>query len=309
VAFLTAGSPGVPYNVRELFGRGGLLAVFGFPIAAAVMLAPPILIARWTAQDGWRRAVGALAWVLGHGVAVWTVLRAAVPLESIHDVVGSPILQWPGDLETMVRFLALFSTISSLYVSGALLAATLAGHDADRDRRALLRWLAAAAPLLLIGHLVVVAGAATDNLTELMAGGGSVWSSVWLGMMVIGFAAATTALAGMLRRRVRGRTAVMLLWGGLILGWMAMALGTAPAITKYGKTFSAMQFLLSPDRLHYAAPAALVARYVVAYVLLVVAGAVAQAPFAGSRHRKRRRRRTVKTEGLDATPRGGGIHA
>ena len=281
LALLAAGLPGVPYNVRELFGQGGLVAILSFPIAAIAVFAPPILIGRWAAEGGWRRAWATLAWVGVHAGVTWTVLSAGIPLESIHDVVGAPVLGWPGGTETMARFVILFATVSALYVLGANFAATTTRPEAALSRAVPARTGAALLPLLLVGHLVVVAGAATDNLTELMAGGGTLWSSLCIGAALIGVAIGTTALAASIRRRVRARTAALLFVGGLILGWMAMQMGTAHAVTKYGQTFSAMQFLLSADREHYAGMAELLMRYVVAYAMVVLAGAIAQAPFVG----------------------------
>ncbi len=285
IAFLAAEAPGVPYNVRELFGRGGALALAGFPIAVAILFGPPAWIARWAMDGGWSRAGSAVGLVAAHALAVWAVLRAGVPLESIHDVVGSPILRWPGDLETALRFVALFTTISALYVCGAILAEATAWVAPPPDRRAPLRWLAAAAPVLIVGHLVVVTFAATDNLTELMAGNGTMGSSLYLGMAVLVIAAATTALAGIARRRARVGIGILLLVVGLPLGWAAMQGGTAHEIEKYGRTFSALQFVLSPDRDHYAPTSELFARFALAYAAMIVMGGVAQAPFLGGRRK------------------------
>jgi hypothetical protein len=59
---------------------------------------------------------------------------------------------------------------------------------------------------------------------------------------------------------------------------MAVSLGTAASIVKYRAVFSALQFLLSPDRAHYASGADLAARYVAAHVAFLLAAALTQAP-------------------------------
>jgi len=70
---------------------------------------------------------------------------------------------------------------------------------------------------------------------------------------------------------------------------MALSLGTAPAIAKYGEVFSALQFLLSADRTQYAAGPALLARYVGAHVTAILVLALTQAPlWSGAAPRGRR---------------------
>ena len=55
-----------------------------------------------------------------------------------------------------------------------------------------------------------------------------------------------------------------------LLGWGLLQAGTEPMLIKYGKAFSALQFLLSEDREHYVRGAALFARFVLAHGLLLL---------------------------------------
>ncbi|HEU4334062.1 MAG TPA: hypothetical protein VFT32_06155, partial [Candidatus Eisenbacteria bacterium] len=100
--------------------------------------------------------------------------------------------------------------------------------------------------------------------------------------------------------------ATLFLVGGLILGGFGMAFGTERQISKYRRTFSASQFLLSADRDHYAGTRELIVRFTLAYGLLVAAGAIAQAPFAGSRRRWRKVAKSGAKGRLEAVPRGSG---
>jgi glycopeptide antibiotics resistance protein len=306
IGLFLAFAPGIPYNVRELFERGGFLAVLGFPAAVMTVFAPPILLARWSSRGGWGRAL-ALPGVLAlQGALIWAMLRAAVPRESILDVVGSSVWNMPKNLEQLVRFVALFTPIAMIYAGGALLAIALTGHQPDRERLALRRWALAAIPILAAGHFVIVVAASTDNLTELMAGGGTLVSSLVLGTMLAGLAAATTATARAFRRRVSVGVAMLFVAGGLILGGFGMAFGTERQISKYRRTFSAPQFLLSADRDHYAGTSELIVRFTLAYGLLVAAGAIAQAPFAGSRRRWRKVAKAGAGGRREGAPRGSG---
>jgi glycopeptide antibiotics resistance protein len=283
VGYLAAESPAVPYNVRELFHRGGHLAVIGFPLVLMAAFAPPLLVARWCAGGDRRRSALLPLFVLVHSVVAWIGIRAGAPLEAIYDIVGSPILHWWGDLEIMLRFLALFAAFSTLYTGGAHLAAFLAGPrpDRDRDRRALARWSVMAAPILGVSYLVVVRAASTDNLTELMAGGGSILACAWLALWILILATSASLAAAMTRGRANPIAAIVVVGGGVALGWWALSLGTVHHLEKYGATFSAMQFLFSADREHYATGRALQIRYAIAHAGVVVAAALVQMPFAG----------------------------
>ncbi|HET9950943.1 MAG TPA: VanZ family protein [Candidatus Eisenbacteria bacterium] len=282
--FFAVESSAVPYNVRELFMRGGHVALLGFPLVLLAAFAPPMIFSRWCARGEWRRSIFLPLFVLVHGVVVWTGIRVGAPVEAIHDIVGSPVLGWWGDLEIMLRFLGLFAAVSTLYTGGAHLAAALVGPHPDWDRRALSRWIFMAAPILGLSYLIVVKAASTDNLTELMAGGGSLLACFWLAIWILNLGASASIVAAVMRRRANLVAAVVLAAGGVAFGWMALTLGSANQIDKYGASFSAMQFLFSTDRNHYSSGADLLTRYVIAHVGVVLMAALVQMPFAGRRH-------------------------
>ena len=72
------------------------------------------------------------------------------------------------------------------------------------------------------------------------------------------------------------------------LGALLLALGLAGEIDKYGQQFSALQFLLSPDRAHYAGPWDIAVRYSVLHVLVLAALASLQWPHFRSARRMQR---------------------
>jgi hypothetical protein len=63
------------------------------------------------------------------------------------------------------------------------------------------------------------------------------------------------------------------------LGFGLLTFGTETALAKYGTVFSALQFLLSPDRAHYATGWELGLRYLVFHAGLLCAVALAQYPW------------------------------
>ena len=97
--------------------------------------------------------------------------------------------------------------------------------------------------------------------------------------------------------------------GGALLASLCFWWGAEHTILKYGKVFSAFQFLLSTDRDHYVEGAALAVRFVAAMSLMCVGLAMMQwlawrdlaieARPASSRERRRRHRM-----GLDEAPNG-----
>jgi hypothetical protein len=127
--------------------------------------------------------------------------------------------------------------------------------------------------------------AATDNLVELMAGGGSVAASLWIGAWLVVLSAGATSLVVMGRPEAWKGTAVLLAAAGVPFGWMAISLGTASSIEKYGSVFSALQFLLSPGRGRYVSGTELLARYAIAHAAALAALALAQAPVWARRRR------------------------
>jgi len=239
--------PGLPYNLRELLAPG--LAGWGSALAlAACMLG----LAAWPLallvpeQRRWFLRFPLLLPL--HGLVCFALLRLAVPEESLHDILGSPTLDWPWDWELLGRYLALHAVLLLQLLGAMLLVRLSAGLSRVDD---LLYWLVVNLLLAWPLHYVVVEAAATDNLVELMAEDGSLWPSTMLALGLCMCCLCGSALAGLLRMPARRGRMLMLL---LLAASAAAALfwfGTEHLIVKYGKVFSAWQFLLSSDRQHY----------------------------------------------------------
>jgi len=268
---LLLGLPGVPYNLTELVPEGKrLFGLLGLAITILLASVPAILVARRTGREGGPIALLPAALLLSGGAA-YALLRAAVPVESLHDVVGSPVLSWPWECETLGRFLALFALPQLLCF--------LANLPFEAKKRAL-PGMALALGLLLLARAVVLPWAATDNLTELVGREILLWPMLLLGVLH------AAALA-----RCRGRP-LLLLALFLLLPLAAVASDLlareafAPRVEKYGAVFSARQFLLSPGRDRYldAAEIALLWRLLHAAAVLALA-AVHRAALAPPRPR------------------------
>lgn len=267
--------PAVPYNVRELLD-GGHPARSAALLSAALWLT--VAAPAWVAAESLHRQGAFLAWPIAlflNSLLVWTVLSVAVPSESIHDVVGAPVLHWPGPLETGLRFVALHAGMTLAVWGGVALALLFFWR---RHARLLAQWVAWAALLGPLLHWVVVEKAATVNLTELMREGGSPGTTFYLAL-----AAVLTCLSGSIISAAaafrRGGVMVVTVTAGCAVAAYALYwAGTEPIILKYGKVFSALQFLLSEERSRYVSGGELLVRYGAAYAILTAAVAVLQLP-------------------------------
>mgnify|MGYP001056581731 CR=1 FL=1 len=276
IAWVITKSPLTPYNVRELVYEG-------HPFRSLLLLALllywtlgfPVLILRWLMRGG-RYLLAFVPLVLLHGLVAWLLIWSAVPTESIHDVVGSPVLGWPWEWELLGRFVALFSIWSVAAAAGSLIGA---GHFLENAGTALSGWILGACVIMPLAYYVVVREASTDNLVELMADNGSVGAFFLIGlaMIIITFAGTRAGLAFVVRGKDIIRTAIWVLVAGL-LSYLALYFGLEQVIIKYGQVFSAMQFLLSSDRTQLAGPGELLLRYGVVYFGMVIAIVMVQNP-------------------------------
>lgn len=276
MAWLATRSDMVPYNVRELVDeKHPFLSVLLLAGAIYWIIGFPVLIVQWLAQgELYLLSLPVLALI--HGLIAWILLRFAVPIESIHDIVGYPVLDWPWEWEMFGRFLALFSLWTVGATAGGIIASW---HIFPGNKSALLAWIVGAFLLIPISYYVVVVAAATDNLVELMAGNGSLGAFLLIGLSITG-----VALGGMkgvlaLIPGAAGRmpAAAWVLSAG-ILTYGALYYGTEQIIVKYNQVFSALQFLLSSNRTKLAGQGELLVRYVALYCFLVAAIIMVQYP-------------------------------
>lgn len=275
LAVMLAYVPQVPYNLRELLAPDGwpwpALAV----TAAALMLfGLPAWVARTAAPlAGGVQGVWTGAALLGVPLLVALLLVLGAPRESVHDIVGSPVTGMPAVLELVLRLGGLLLGV----VWGIALGHALHGAVLDTGQRG-----GAIAHLLLHGlwvvplwHGTVVVWASTDNLTELMAGGGGTVATACLLAYgtLLGITAAVLWTASRQPGFARLALTALALMGSAVVGWALLDAGTEHTIVKYGRVFSALQFLLSTDRATYVDGGVLALRFAAAHLALgLVAG-------------------------------------
>lgn len=257
-------SPWVPYNLRELIPSGGrgaatvvALCLLIYSMVNGVFLLDALPSRTWLAMFP--------VFLIGHALVSWFLLRLSVPLEAIHDIVGSPTLAWPWEWELVGRYMALHTTLL-LQVAGAVLLVQCILKPAKLSY--FLCWLMLSLTLAWPLYTVVVTWAATDNLTELMADQASFLSASLLAFALMMTCVSGSALSAAISARRQLAALFSLAMAAALMASLCFWWGAEHTILKYGKAFSAFQFILSTDRDHYAEGTALLARFVAAMVLM-----------------------------------------
>jgi len=274
-------SSSVPYNIRELIDGDYLLLrafalslsmfwCFGFPLFYLSLIGERL-----------RPILSFFYGICIHSFFAWFLIRLSVPLESIHDIVGSPVLSIPSELEIFIRFFMLFMTLSLALFGGLSLALTQLGL---RGKVGVHFFQGSVLALIILPacYWVIVVQAATDNLTELMMDNGSSFAVIgFFGyMLLIGMVG--SFLSAIIGAKVLTKTLVWTM--GLLLvsfpvGYGLLDWATESVILKYGVVYSAMQFLLSPDRVHFVTGSDLFIRFCWANTALILLVCFSQLPF------------------------------
>jgi hypothetical protein len=285
--------PGVPYNVRELRTTTmpvlGTLGLSAFGLAAAVV-APWVAVRIVETARGLRPLLTAL---VGHTLLLALLALSVFPEEALHDVAGSPILKWPWHFELLWRLSGVFALFSATSIA-AWTAVLSLGRWPTGPAAAGVVFLAG----VLYSYWTVVIQACTDNLTELLAGGGTLssYSAIGGGLLALGLASA--AVGRLVAPGPLARLAALGL--SIVAAGVAGSLvsaGLAARIDKYGATFSALQFLLSPGRDSYLPQDRLHMRFGILIVAMVAGFGVA----GGLVVRAVARRRAAGVEDADRT--------
>lgn len=261
VLLLIGQLPLLPYNVRELLSDNNMAAV-GLSLMFYLMSLPLLLrVSQFAVFALWSPLL-----VLLQSTLIFWLLYLTAPTESLHDILGAPVTSLPKSLELMLRFIGLFSLIQFNFLFAGRLV------QLQNKLPALIIWVIFSVPFAALWYLAVVKLASTDNITELLANGGSYTGALGLSLYLALLFGAAAYLGRYFtiahNRRFWWLCIVILL--GFILSWLLLNAITESLIVKYQKVFSAMQFLLSSNRANYAAPDALMLRYAIGHSVILV---------------------------------------
>lgn len=288
VLMALAYSPAVPYNARELLTSGGWpWPVFTITPALLGLLGVAAIVVPLAGGAATRRFGQTTACLFFLPMVISCLIYLGVDLESVHDVVGSPV--WGGWAagEVMLRLAVLLLGVCWSFSVGVALSGV--ATSSSQKVLASVRMLLHGVWIVPLWHAVVVVWAGTDNLTELMAGGGSPAAS--LGLLTYGALLGWTASEGV--RAVAANQSTRWFAFGLLLilsaalGYGLAHLATEPTLMKYNKVFSALQFLLSTDRNHYAKESELLFRFGAVHVAAVIMACMSMLAVQWSRSRMR----------------------
>lgn len=269
--------PGIPYNIKELVAPGlaGVFSIVGLSMALLWLINGHFPAIRKFGPAS--RALYFLPlWLIAHALVTWGLLRLSVPLESIHDIVGSPVLDWVWDLELIGRYVALHCAIA-LPLLGAIILTASQSRVGQKGLLAI--WCLWSLLLAWPLHAVIVSHAATDNLTELMRGGGDFPYAMLLVAGVFLASLSATLLSSLLARPSHIPAKLFLVIAAAMSSVACLWFAAEPMILKYGKVFSAWQFLLSPDRNNYIAGPQLWLRFAAVFTAYIVMVALLHYPF------------------------------
>lgn len=255
--------PFLPYNLRELVhpAAGSIVSGIGLAMALHWLAAGHLIFLDWT-RPAPARILALPLWLVLHGAIEWGLVRVATPLESMHDIVGSPQLGWPWEWEMLLRFIGLDAVLGLAATGAALVVASIA--DPRTTTPKLLSWAIIASLVAPILYWGVVLRTETDNLVELMRDNASPSAAAWIATGFIAlFVAASALSAAVARTRKRSAYALVAI-AAIASSYFLFGLGAEPVIVKYDRVFSAFQFLLSSDREHYVVGSGLALRYYVA---------------------------------------------
>lgn len=269
VLFVSAGQallrlPGIPYNLRELLDSGSTgFTLTSLGLCLLITGATPLFLARsWDLQPPYFAWLAPLNCVAVASL-VYALVRRSVPWESIGDIIGSPVLELPAEVESLGRFVGLYVGILVFLTVGVRL--TIGRPCSRRDLPGLL----SLSLLGMLSYLIVIVYACTDNVIELLRGEGNLAAVTAISafLSLLGLTAGAISLAVI--RATEGRWmpsagASIILVLSVPLGWVLLLVATTPALTKYGQTFAAREFLLGPDRTQHLGDRVLFLRFALA---------------------------------------------
>ena len=298
--------PGIPYNVKELFyNKGHFIALFVFVLSLLWFG----IASGWLAKRLAHKQIPVLAiplYTIIAAIISYYLMSNAVSYESMSDIVGSSNLYkqiveqqiWGHWAKLLFESLAMDDLASSLeqgfryvaLISPLLMLFMLAIQLVDRSLRVSLSQFIIntllTIPWIILCKAIVFDWAVTDNLTELIAAStpygisGTVF--LYLILLLAGLNAAILAHP-ISRRPLSIPLRILVTLFAIPAGWLLLNQGLESVIIKHDTVFSAIQFLLGPDRKQLLSNGALFFRWSLVYsgfIAILSTGLKFSAPFS-----------------------------
>jgi len=275
---LLKNSSRIPYNIRELFaGEYPLLNTLGFTVLIYWCFSFPMWHLLKLGDKSKNLGFFVIKTVSIHAVITWLLVRISLPMESIYDVIGNPVLSLPSELEMGLRFVFLFGIFSTMITAGTFFSI----HSTVNPRRSLLPVILGAIEsgiCIGLAFWIVIVEAGTDNLIELLPNSGYSFKTINLLVYLFLFAWLGSSLATSISHRQYLRIGILGIMFAVSspISYQLFSWGTEQFILKYGRLFSAAQFLLSSNREQLASGEELSARFYILHTALVFCTMLAQ---------------------------------
>ncbi len=261
--------PGIPYNVKKIFGDHVLAGSAYFSLVLLWIGSAPWLVAQALTERS-QRDRSAMVWLpillIVMAMVSLTLVDLAIPDIMLNKIIGTPDIyrrvvfenywgeEWRqrlsglsvnlvDSIETGIRYSALYSVFTIPLTISALALA--------RKNRLLytLSDVLLLLPFWWVTKYIVIDNAVTDNLTELLQTHGL----IFLAILIVVFTMHASLMANILRRT---RSRYFLRWGLLCLltaallpaTWWLLTQSIESLIVKDGKIFSGVQFILGENR-------------------------------------------------------------
>ena len=264
--------PSMPYNVKELYTGGAIFGSLGLTLVLLHCFGFPLAIIQKTAYQNTLKRKHLLGYFFLHIAIAWLLIRVFIPFEAIYDIVGYPTWGTVFELELAFRFFGFFTVISAVLFMAAITFSRFPNLNKYTQTKLIINaWLLFFVIAIPFNFWVVVVLAGTDNIIELLPNEGFSFYCLFIVLYFI----CTLFLATKLSLSIKSNNfkQLSLLVVTMLLTTPVMfyfiQLGTENYVIKYNKIFSAMQFLLSADRKHYAESNVLMVRFAIAHLAFV----------------------------------------
>lgn len=240
-----------PYNVKELFDKfSTTISALLVSIMLASIIFYPVLFANSCLREQHLKFTRLIKYILILAALITASSLIIFPNEAIHDVVGFPkweaIPQW---IESSYRLIGLILPFTFLYLF--VTSVNLLEGRVKKDFKLYLKVISLFTLVILpFSFTVVIVQAGTDNLTELLDGGG--YSFGMIG--VVAYIYLLLYLASSYRTLLSSTFSKKVITYAVIVGLSApvsywlIQLALVGYIFKYETLFTPLQFFLSPDR-------------------------------------------------------------
>ena len=242
--------PGVPYNVQELFKSDHtIIRIFVFSLLPLWIGFSTSFFGRLLVKQHFLTWTMPIAVILV-GQGIWLLLRHSVTFESVNDILGSRIWNWPGNLERRFRLWTLQGPLTTFLI---IFSAAFQSINRWPNRKAFLRilqYFLIGLPLVIISAIIIFYLPNTTNIVELVRFKPFFWFGPFFLLSLVALLAANAVWIANSASKHKGQlflkvTVTIIL---LVPGWALLYAGLDPAVIKYGSVFPAIRFLLGPDR-------------------------------------------------------------